>query len=272
MSTSRVNAVPGRDHAPASDLPKVPHVALAFWLVKVLTTGMGEAMSDAIAAFWAPLAAATVLAGLVGFVLLFRAQLRATAYHPVRYWATVALIAVYGTMAADVAHLAGIPLALTTLAGIVAVGVVLWLWRRSEGSISVHSITTRRREWFYWTTVAATFALGTAAGDLTAAGFHLGYRDSAFLFAGLMALVALAWRFARLSPVVTFWAAYVLTRPLGASIADWLGKPRTGDADGRGLGVGDLTVSLVALAVLAVVLVWLQRTRHDAPRPTDTAH
>lgn len=242
--------------------PKVPHVALAFWAVKLLTTGMGEAISDFVSELPVVLAGLALLAALAAFLLAFRAQWRAGDYRPVRYWSTVAMIAVFGTMAADVVH-AMLGNVVATVLYALAVAAALLLWRRTEGSVSVHSITTRRRELFYWATVAATFALGTAAGDLAADTLGLGYRDAALVFAGLMLVVAAAWRLRLLAPVPAFWTAYVLTRPLGASLADWFGKPAS---EGHGLGLGDGPVSAAALLVFAGLLVWLARTGHDAPR------
>lgn len=246
--------------------PKVPHVAAAFWVVKLLTTGMGEAISDFLAG------RSPVLAVAVGFVLFVAAlavQLTRTTYHAVSYWTAVAMVAVFGTMAADAVHVVlGVPYAVTTVGYLAAVGLCLALWRRVEGSVSIHSITTRRREGFYWATVLATFALGTAAGDLTAFTLHLGYLDSVLLFAGLMLVPLLAWRLRVLGPVSSFWIAYVLTRPLGASVADWLGKPPT---KAGGLGVGDGTVSMLAAAVFVVLVGRLQRRGSDRPRLDEPA-
>jgi uncharacterized membrane-anchored protein len=135
-------------------------------------------------------------------------------------------------------------------------------WHATEGTLSIHSITTTRRELFYWATVAATFALGTAVGDLAAISFHLGYLDSALVFAGLILLPALGYRLLSLSAVGMFWMAYVLTRPLGASAADWLAK-----SHGRGgLGFGDAAVTLVLAALIVVLVGYLTVTRADTPR------
>lgn len=241
---------------------KVPHVALAFWVVKLLTTGMGEAMSDYVASLPALLAVGAVVVLLAGFIALFCAQMAAESYHPVRYWCTVAMVAIFGTMAADVLHVV-LGNVVTTVLYAAAVGAVLWLWRRTEGSISIHSITTRRRELYYWATVAATFALGTAAGDLAAETLGLGYLDSAIAFGVMMVALLLAWRVLHVGAVPVFWTAYAITRPLGASVADWLGKPAS---KGHGLGWGDGPVSAGALAIFAVLLAWLAFTGHDRPR------
>lgn len=238
---------------------KVPHVAAAFWAVKFLTTGMGEAMSDAIAGLPAILALLLLTALFALFVMMFLRQLRARQYHPVRYWLVVALIAVFGTMAADVVHVV-VGNTVTTVVYMLAVAGVLFTWHKVEGSISIHSITTRRRELFYWATVAATFALGTAAGDFAADTIHLGYRDAALTFATLMVLLIAGWRLLRWPSVPVFWVAYMLTRPVGASLADWFGKPAP-----KGLAWGDGTVASLCLIVFMATLVWLTRSRADTP-------
>jgi uncharacterized membrane-anchored protein len=235
-------------------------VAAVFWVVKILTTGMGETTSDFLARALGPVVAGCL--GAVGLVVLLRLQLRAPRYSAWTYWAAIVMVSVFGTMAADVVHVvAGIPYAVSTAAFAVILAAVLMAWYASEGTLSIHSIRTRRRETFYWATVLATFALGTAVGDLTATGLHLGYFSAGVLFAVLIAIPALAYRFLRLNAVVGFWWAYILTRPLGASFADWMG---TTHAHG-GLGLGTGPVSL-ALAVPIVVLVTcLAISRRDTP-------
>ncbi|GAA5186892.1 membrane protein [Rugosimonospora acidiphila] len=226
---------------------KVPEITAMFWLIKVLTTGMGEAASDYLGTLSVILAGAI---GIIGLVIALTLQLRARRYIAPVYWFAVAMVAVFGTMAADALHVAlDIPYAGSTAFYAVALVVVFTLWRRAEGTLSIHSIVTRRREIYYWITVLVTFALGTAAGDLTAASMHLGYLTSAILFAALIALPAIGRRLG-LDSIAAFWIAYVLTRPLGASIADWLGKPHHPD---HGLGFGDGTVA--ALATLAIIVL-----------------
>ena len=246
-------------------LAKVPEVTAVFWLVKVLTTGMGEAASDWLAAQNIALAAGI---GAVGLAVTLWFQLRADRYRPATYWATVAMVAVFGTMAADAVHVVlGVPYPVTSAAYAVAVAACLVVWRRFEGTLSIHSITTRRRELFYWATVLATFALGTAAGDLTAMTLRLGYLESGLIFLAAILVPWAAWRWWRLNEVVAFWAAYVLTRPLGASFADWVGKP---PGKGSGLGFGDGPVTLVLVVVIVALVAWIARTRHgiQSARPT----
>lgn len=243
-------------------LAKVPEITALFWVVKLLTTGMGEACSDWLAGGADSGIGRLAMAGglaLVGFVVSLWLQLRADRYRPVTYWFAVAMVAVFGTMAADGVHsVLGLSYTLTTVAYVLALVVIFWLWHRVEGSIDIHSITTRRRELFYWATVLATFALGTAAGDLTAMSMDLGYLPSAGLFAVVMLAVWGAWR-AGLGEVVAFWAAYVFTRPLGASIADWLGKPAE---KGHGVGLGDGPVTIAATVLILALVAWLAKSRH----------
>lgn len=237
---------------------KVPEVTALFWFIKVLTTGMGEAASDFLARTNLVLAA---VLGLGGFVLALWLQFRTRRYVAPAYWFAVMMVAVFGTMAADGLHVGlGVSYAVATAACAVGLTLVFLLWRRTEGTLSIHSITTRRREAFYWTTVLATFALGTAAGDLTAAQMGLGFLASGLLFAAVIVVPALAWWRSAMNSVVAFWFAYVLTRPLGASFADWLGKPHS---FGGGLGYGDGTVAAAATVLIVVLVAYVTLTRSD---------
>ncbi len=236
---------------------KVPEVGAIFWLIKVLTTGMGESASDYLAKTNLVLAG---LLGTVGLVVSLWLQLRRRTHHAATYWTAVAMVAVFGTMAADGLHVGlGVPYAVSTPFFLASVVVLFLVWHRVEGTLSIHTITTRRREIFYWLTVLATFALGTAAGDLTAYTMHLGYLASAVVFAVMIAVPLVAWRLG-FNAIAAFWTAYVLTRPLGASVADWLGKP---PALGNGLGLGDGPVTIAA-ALLIAGLVGLS-ARQPAP-------
>jgi uncharacterized membrane-anchored protein len=232
---------------------KVPEITAGFWVIKVLTTGAGEAASDYLAAKSLVLAAGV---GLVGFAAALAVQLRARHYVPWVYWSAVSAVAVFGTMAADAVHVVlGVPYPVTSVAYALCVALAFVVWHRAEGTLDIHTVTPGRREIFYWVTVLATFALGTAVGDLSAFTLHLGYSASAVLYAVLIAVPALAWWRLRLNAVVAFWAAYVLTRPLGASVADWLGKP----SSRSGLGLGDGTVTVVAAIAIAVLVASLSR-------------
>lgn len=234
---------------------------MLFWVTKVLTTGMGETASDFLAHHMDPVVAGAL--GLLGLVAALVLQLRARRYVPWVYWLAVAMVSVFGTMAADVVHvILGVPYVVSTVFFLVALCVVFLMWRRTEGTLSIHSITTRRRELFYWATVLTTFALGTAAGDLTAMTMHLGYLASGVLFAVVIAVPAVAHRFG-LNAVLAFWFAYVVTRPLGASFADWMGVPPA--RQGLGWGTGPVTLALAALIV--VLVGYLQVTHADTPGP-----
>jgi uncharacterized membrane-anchored protein len=241
---------------------KVPEITALFWVIKLLTTGMGEAASDFLGGVSLVLAGGL---GLLGFVVAMVWQLRADRYVIGIYWFAVAMIAVFGTMAADGLHVAlGIPYVASTIFYAVVVAAVLGWWYRSEGTLSIHSITTKRRELFYWATVLGTFALGTAAGDLTAASMHLGYFWSAVLFTAVIAVPAVGWWRFRLNPILAFWGAYIVTRPVGASLADWFGKP---PSKNHGLGYGDGLVTVIATLAIAVLVLYVARTGADVQDP-----
>jgi uncharacterized membrane-anchored protein len=240
-----------RRYLPPPTAVKVPAITVLFWVVKVMTTGTGEAASDYLAAKNLVLAAGL---GLIGLLVGLAVQLRTRRYAPWAYWLAVTMVAVFGTMAADAVHVVlGVPYAVTSIGYAVAVAAVFAVWYRVEGTLNIHSITTARREAFYWLAVLATFALGTAVGDLSAITLGLGYLASAALYAALIAVPAVGWWKFNLRPVVAFWSAYVLTRPLGASLADWVGKP----VDRSGLGVGDGPVTVAATVVIAALVAWL---------------
>lgn len=230
---------------------------MIFWVLKLLTTGMGEAMSDFLGQHSVPLAAAI---GIFGLWLALWLQMRAKEYRAPLYWFAVMMVAIFGTMAADGVHDgASLPYAVTTPGYAILVAAIFYFWHRSEGTLSIHSITTRRREGYYWAAVLATFALGTAAGDLTAISLNLGFFPSALLFAAIISIPAIGWwRFA-LNPIAAFWFAYIVTRPLGASFADGFSKPHAMS----GLGLGDGTVSALALLVFLGLLTYVTVTRCD---------
>ncbi len=212
-------------------LTKVPEATILFWLTKIITTGMGETTSDYLGSLPIVGIAIGVAVAFVALITAFVLQYRSDRYRPRIYWSAVVMVSIFGTMVADFWHAGlGVPYAWSTGGFFVVLLGILAAWYRSEGTLSIHTITTRRRENFYWATVWATFALGTAAGDWTAGTLHLGYIDSGIVFAILIALPALAHFGVRLNAVVAFWAAYIVTRPLGASFADWfaVSKPHGG--------------------------------------------
>ncbi|MBN9155768.1 MAG: hypothetical protein J0I70_04485 [Microbacterium sp.] len=239
---------------------RVPDPTASFWVTKAASTALGEAVSDFSIRVLPP-----VLAVLLGFALFVAAlafQLTRRRYIPEVYWLTVAAVGIFGTMAADVVHVViGLPYAVSSTLYALVLAVVFVTWWRVERTLSVHAVTTTRREVFYWAAVVGTFALGTAVGDFTAVGLGLGYLPSIALFAVLILVPALGYRFLRFNAVFAFWFAYVLTRPLGASVADWLGKP----VPEGGVGLGSGWVSL-AFAVVMVALVATMRIRARAPR------
>ena len=228
---------------------RVPEPDAAFWVVKIVTTGLGETLSDFLVRRFAPELA--VPAALLVLVLALALQFRARAYGPARYWSAALMVSVFGTMAADVLHVGiGVPYAVSTVAFAVALAVVFVAWWASERTLSVHDITTARREGFYWAAVMVTFALGTAAGDLAANSLGLGYARSGLLFLVVFAVPGVLFAATRRWAVALFWTAYVLTRPLGAAFADQLAVPAA--RGGAGLGTGP--VSAVLLLVLAVLV------------------
>jgi uncharacterized membrane-anchored protein len=244
---------------------KVPEITAWFWILKLLTTATGEAASDYLLNTLGLVAAGI---GMLGFALTLWLQFRTRRYNPFTYWAAVMMVAIFGTMAADVIHRElGLSFAASTLFCSLAVAAIFWSWHRTEGTLSVHSITTRRREGFYWLAVSFTFALGTAAGDLTASQLHFGFLGSIALFAIVMAIPAMGhWRF-RLNSVVAFWWAYIVTRPLGASIADWWSKPAT--HGGLGYGTGAVAAILAVMSVIVLTYVAVGRRTSGATFGTD---
>jgi uncharacterized membrane-anchored protein len=230
---------------------KVPEITPFFWILKLLTTAMGEATSDYLVSRFNPYLGVAI--GGIFFVIVLALQFYVPRYIPWVYWLAVMSVAIFGTMAADTLHVQfGIPFVVTTSFFAIVLAAVFLAWDRVEKTLSIHSITTPRRELFYWLTVSATFALGTAAGDLVATTFKLGYLDAGILFAALVLIPAVAyWRF-HVSEVLAFWFAYVLTRPIGASFADWSDKPHI--IGGLNLGDGPVAIGLT-LAIIALVAV-----------------
>ncbi|MCJ1716035.1 hypothetical protein [Curtobacterium sp. VKM Ac-2922] len=256
-------------HSPAAPLRhrthanKVPDPTASFWIIKVLATTVGETAADLLSdtvGLGLPLTTVIMAVALVVFLVL---QFRARAYRPPLYWTTVVLISIVGTCITDnLTDGLGVPLVVSTTVFAVALAAVFVVWYRSEGTLSIHSIDTVRREAFYWLAILFTFALGTAAGDLIAEQTGLGYFPSLLLFAAAIAATAAVWFIGRRGPVVCFWIAYVLTRPLGASTGDLLSSSTK---DG-GLGIGTITTSIVFLVVITAIITWLSvRRRRDEP-------
>ena len=245
-------------------LAKVPEITIIFWVLKLLTTGMGEAMSDFMGQHSVPIAAAV---GVFGLWFALWLQLRQRDYHAPYYWFAVMMVAVFGTMAADGIHDGtGIGYSVTTPLFALVTAAIFYVWYRSEKTLSIHSITTKRRERFYWAAVLSTFALGTAAGDLTGIQLNLGFWTSVLLFAVVISIPAIAWWRFNLNPIIAFWFAYIVTRPLGASFADGFSKNTNG-----GLNLGDGTVAGIALVVFIALVAWVTVKRIDVQPPEELA-
>jgi uncharacterized membrane-anchored protein len=241
---------------------KVPELTLYFWIIKILTTGMGEAMSDFFVHTYNPYLVVLLGALALGIAVLWQLALRG--YNAWVYWLAVSMVAVFGTMAAGIVHVyMGIPYIFSATFYATVTAAIFVLWYLSERTLSVHSIFTRRREAFYWAAVLATFAMGTAVGDMTAVTFNFGFFGSGIFFAVLIAIPAVAHRFFRLNEIVAFWIAYIITRPLGASFADWLAVPPY--QGGLNLGKGAVSIGLWVL--IGGFVAYLAFTRKDVATP-----
>jgi uncharacterized membrane-anchored protein len=239
---------------------KVPEITAYFWITKLLTTAMGEATAD----FFVLRYNKFLMVGLSGILLVvsLAIQLVDKRYVPWKYWLAVAMVAVFGTMAADALHIQfKVPYSASTAFFAVVLAVVFVVWQRIEKTLSIHSILTLQRELFYWAAVLSTFALGTAAGDLTAHTMGLGFFFSAVAFTGMILIPAVGYRSFKMNGVLAFWFAYVLTRPVGASFADWLGKTKKLS----GLGWGDGWVALGLTALIVIFVAYLTASHKEDP-------
>ncbi|MDQ2793682.1 MAG: hypothetical protein M3Y12_06705 [Bacteroidota bacterium] len=239
---------------------KVPAVTLIFWIIKIMATTVGETAADFLA-FNLKLGLSNtslLMAGLLVVALV--SQLRAHRYVPALYWTVVVFVSIVGTLISDnLVENFGVSLVTTTILFAAALILVFALWYASEKTLSVHSIETTKRELFYWAAILCTFALGTSAGDLIGESMGLGYVRSALLFGGLIAATFLAYRYLHLNAVLAFWAAYILTRPLGASLGDWLTQaPKDG-----GLGISTTIISVLFLVTIVALVFYLSRQQKD---------
>lgn len=251
-SDSRAPAVARRN--------KVPEITVFFWVIKVLCTTVGETAADFLNAQLGLGLTGTslVMTALLAFALL--AQFRTAAYRPGIYWLVVVLVSVVGTLVSDnLTDNLGVPLEVTTAVFAVALAATFTCWFKTEGTLSIYRVDSVRREGFYWAAVLLTFALGTAAGDLVAERMSLGYWVAAVLFGLVIAAVALAHYAMGLGAVLSFWTIYVLTRPLGASVGDYLSQP----TDEGGLGFGTVVTSALFLVVILGLVVFLAVSRRD---------
>ncbi len=245
--------------APRTMLSKVPEITVFFWVIKVLCTSVGESAADYVNETLGFGLGRTTLLMTALLVVALVAQFRLRDYVPAVYWTAVVLISVVGTLVTDnLTDGLGVPLELSTAVFAALLAGLFAAWYRSEGTLSIHSIVTTRREAWYWTVVLVTFALGTAAGDLLTDRMGLSLAGAIGVFAAAIAVVVLAWR-AGAGLTASFWVAYVLTRPLGGSTGDYLSGAK---ADG-GAGVGTLVTSLVFLAAIVAVVGWLTVSRAD---------
>ncbi|MDH6282545.1 putative membrane-anchored protein [Prescottella agglutinans] len=249
-------------------LSKVPEITVWFWVIKILCTTVGESFADWINMTLGVGLNATALIFTVVLAAVLGCQLRLDRYVPFVYWLTVVVLSVTGTLYTDILTDSwGVPLAVSTSAFAAALAVVFGVWFARERTLSIHSIVTRPRELFYWFAVLVTFALGTAAGDWTLELTGWGPGTSVLLPAGLIVLVVIGWRLGA-NAVLSFWLAYILTRPLGANLGDWFASPSTE----HGLGLGTALTSAIFLAAILATVVYLTRTRGDVIEERDRTH
>ena len=252
-------------------LSKVPEVTLFFWIIKVLCTTVGETFADFInGKLGDNLNTTTIVMGSLLAVALV-VQFRVPEYIPAVYWVTVVLISVVGTLITDnmVEHF-HVSLTTSTIVFAILMLASFGIWYASEKTLSIHSIHSHKREAFYWVAILFTFALGTAAGDLVGEQYSLGYFKSVLLFAAVIAVIAIAHLRFQLNAILAFWAAYVITRPLGASIGDLLSQPRTVAADAdpgtqTGLGLGTTVTSVIFLAAILAVVLYMTSAQRRRP-------
>jgi uncharacterized membrane-anchored protein len=246
-------------------LNKVPEVTLFFWIIKVLCTTIGETAADYLNDnLGFGLSNTTYVAAAVLAVLLL-IQFRLRRYVPAAYWAVVVVVSVFGTLITDnLTDRYNVPLTTSTTVFAIVLAIVFAVWYAVERTLSIHTIITTRRETFYWLAILFTFALGTAAGDLVAEKADLGYGVSIAIFGGAIAVVAIAHYGFKVNAVLTFWLAYILTRPLGASIGDFLTQS---SKKYGGLGLGTTTVSYIFLGLILALVAYLSITKRDQTPP-----
>jgi uncharacterized membrane-anchored protein len=246
-------------------LNKVPEITLYFWLIKIMCTTVGETAADYVNdTLGFGLTNTTYFAaGLLAILLAVQFRLRR--YVPLSYWAVVVVISVFGTLITDnMTDQAGLSLVTSTIGFSIVLAAVFAVWYALERTLSIHTIVTRRREAFYWLAVLFTFALGTAAGDLVAEKADLGYAVSIAIFGGAIALVAFSHYVLGMGPVLSFWLAYILTRPFGASIGDFLSQ---NDPKYGGLGLGPTVTSYIFLGLILSLVAYLTITKRDQTPP-----
>ena len=246
---------------------KVPAVTFAFWVIKIVSTTVGETGADFLAVNLGLGGAATALVMVVLFAGALYFQMRTRTYTPWTYWLTVVLVSIVGTLLTDIlTDSLGVPLTISTAVFAVALLAIFLVWYSVEGTLSIQAITSSRRESFYWAVILLTFALGTAAGGLATEALQLGFARGAILFGTGIAAVACSY-YLGANAILSFWLAYVLTRPLGASLGDLLTQSR----QYGGLGLGTLVTSVLFLIVILVLVATASRHSKIASGPTSTA-
>jgi uncharacterized membrane-anchored protein len=249
-------------------LNKVPEVTIWFWVIKILCTTVGESFADWINMTLGVGLVDTAVLFTVIFAVVLAVQMRLRQYVPFAYWLTVVVVSVTGTLYTDIlTDQAGVPLWISTTVFSVLLAAVFAIWYVRERTLSIHSIVTTPRESFYWLAVLVTFALGTATGDWTLELTGWGPGQSVLLPLALIAIVTGLWRFGA-DAVLTFWVAYILTRPLGANIGDWLATP----SSEKGLGLGTFVTSIIFLSAILVTVVYLSVTRADVIESYEETH
>jgi uncharacterized membrane-anchored protein len=252
---------------PFPGLNKVPEITLIFWLIKMMSTTVGETAADYLDfKLHFGLINTTVLM-CVPLLASLWIQIRSDRYRPYRYWMAVVSVSVVGTLFTDaLTDILDVPLLVSTGAFSVLLALTFGVWYQREQTLSIHHIDSLPRELFYWGAILLTFALGTAAGDWMAEEMETGYANAALLFGGAIVIIWAAWRWLRANATTCFWLAYILTRPLGAACGDWLAHPvRKG-----GLGLGVSMTSLVFLVVILGLVVWLDRQQKQQEATVDS--
>lgn len=243
-------------------LNKVPYVTLYFWIIKILATTVGETGADFLNMQLGLGLNLTSVVMTIALAIVLTIQMRSVRYVPWQYWLVVVFLSIVGTLITDtMTDELGISLYVSTAVFTVALIVTFMVWYRSEHTLSIHEIDTPRREIFYWLAILFTFALGTAGGDLVSEKAGLGYLTAGLIFGGLIALITVGYYAKLLGPVVAFWLAYILTRPLGASLGDLI----TQSGANGGLGIGTMPVSGVFLVIIIALVIYLSRSGTDSP-------
>ena len=247
-------------------LSKVPEVTIFFWVIKILCTTVGETFSDFINVnLGVGLVRTTIIMGIAFFIVVYL-QFRAVKYIPGLYWLTVVLVSVFGTLVTDnMTDGMAVPLELSTIIFSILLLLTFLFWYLSEKTLSIHSIFTRKREVFYWFTILFTFALGTAVGDLYSEQLGFGYLPTGLIVTCIIVGVFLAWKFLKLDAVLAFWVAYIFTRPLGASLGDYLSQP----TKYGGLGLGATVTSVIFLLAILGIIIFLAVTKCDTVKKAD---